>query len=321
MKIYIINFTKELVDNTNDHGIHNVMNGSWLNPIFFALSRHPKIEVVFEPEKADIIAQFDRKGWFKIEGVEPPKQFPIEELMSKYGDSKKYLFYIWDHYSWYLRGYNEAGMHTGYLELDVPRLNRTLEKCDWVLCPNEGTARMLSMYSKPKAKPIKILPFTRFFEPENIPDKNYVALCARPYPIDFSDSWAVKALKELEIPYIYNHENIDFFVKKENFKQLLTSCTFIMDTKFEASTNGMSLVEAYNLGKPVLIPNSPFAGGNEMFGERAYTYKWDSYEDLKEKIKFLWEIRPKQNIADCKEFCKRFTPDAMAWRIYEAIEK
>ena len=125
-----------------------------------------------------------------------------------------------------------------------------------------------------------ILPCTRFFEEEKCEDNNYVAIAHRAYRWDNTDHWGRLAIEELDIPYIVSHQHEKFFDDSKNFKKLLTDCSFIISTKLEASTGGMSLLEAYNCGKPVLISDSQLNGANDIFGARAYKYKYGSFDHL-----------------------------------------
>ena len=203
------------------------------------------------------------------------------------------------------------------------RLISVLQKCDCVFVPNEGTKQSLKAMTRTDNIKV-ILPFARLYDTpeEDILDKGYVAIAARKYTIDSTEKWLPWALSELNIPHIsvQRPSHAKYLADPKNYTDFLNHCSFVVSAKLEASTGGMSLVEAYNNGKPVLIPNSSLHGGNDIFGDRAYKYDYGSYDSLKSSLQYLWEKRPKQNLKECREFCKNFTVDALSERIYEAMK-
>ena len=324
-KIYICEFEKDLVDNSYQSGVKNI-NNKWLSALWFALKND--YEVTFSLEEADVVAQFCHSEYTRARRCYNPKclgcdkpharePFLMEAIQSIYGDSKEYLFYIWDFYTWSL-GWNSAGVKHEGGSFDWARLYPVLKKCKHVLCPNFGTQQNLYRFDI-DAK--IVLPFTRFWDEHKIEDNNYVAVACRPYAIDPTDEWLIEALKSVGIPYVATYENEKDFDDPYNFQKLITNCSFIASAKFEASTGGMSLVEAYNCGKPVLISNSMMNGANDIFGDRAFKFQYGDFKNLQACLLHLWNNRPKLELEDCRNFCKNFTADAMAERIIEVIEE
>tara|TARA_Y100000592_G_scaffold28506_1_gene45309 strand:+ start:8014 stop:8997 length:984 start_codon:yes stop_codon:yes gene_type:complete len=327
MKIYIIDafFYKNSNPNDKQYCIQN-SGYQWISGLFDSFEKF--FEVTSNPSEADIIIQLCHEEYAKhmycpdpncsggCGNPKVPTFFKMEYFMKVYGSTKKYAFYIWDLYSWAFRS-NSLG-HANGGSWFWERLKQVCKNCDYVFVPNYGTKVSVDQYCNIKSKVLK--PFTRFFEEKNIQDNNYVAIAQRRYVLDHTEKWLVSALKELNIPYIASYDHETFFKDSNNFKKLLTDCSFIVSAKFEVSTGGISLLEAYNCGKPVLISDSKFNGANDIFGDRAFKFKYYSYEHLKECLNYLWKTRPKLDMEECKNFCKQFTSDAMVKRIYEVVK-
>ena len=321
MKIYVIGFKDFHLDEDKETGV--LFDRNWINPVSFGLKSYGVL--VESPEEADVIIQLDMDDFARSKSgcscgycSVPLSNVDLAVLQDRYGSSKKYASYVWDCYTWASR-FNSAGVKCGgSFDLDLAR--EVFRNCDHIFVPNEGTQN--TVLSSLGIDSEVLSPFTRFFDYPSIKDCNYVCIAHRPYILDPTCDWGRRACRELEIPYIWNKENkgySDFFKNKDNFERLLGECSFIVSTKFEASTGGMSLLEAHNLGKPVLTSNSRFNGATDIFGERAQYFEYNSYSDLKENLLLLWTERPKLDIVDCQEFCKNFTGDKMAQRIIEAV--
>lgn len=324
-KIYFVGIDFEEIKNQkdkNDHCVRNIKN-EWVIPLPVALCEY--FAITDSPEDADIFIQLQMfeyayQNWTKTGTTTFSGEFPMESLMKKYGRSKKYVFYVWDWYTWNDR-YTSKGTLTPNGSFDRERLSTVLRYCDFVFVPNEGTRQCLINYKVKHAE--VLLPFTRLFEPEEneVSDMGYIAIVQRRYANDPTGDWIMDAADDLGITYVASYQNYEYFKNPEKFRKLITNCTFLASSYFEASTGGMALIEGYNCGKPVLISDSKFLGANDLFGNKAFKYKYWSYEDLLKQVKYLWENRPKLEINDCKEFCKQFKPEAMAKRIYERLNE
>lgn len=146
-------------------------------------------------------------------------------------------------------------------------------------------------------------------------DERFVLNAQRANP-DERLGWFERACGELGIPY----KSTEHKCSQQEFRKILASCTFQVSHYYEMSTGGLSILEGYYLGKPVLLSDSPWQGGGEYMGNRAEYFKHDDFEDLKRKIKDMWES-PRSLPADHKEWVKtNFSEERMAQNIHERLQ-
>lgn len=213
--------------------------------------------------------------------------------------------YNWDMYGWifdYPRGYD----WDGYGQL----LSESIE----VWAPSHCTnVRMKEFFNLNHGVVIKT--FTIFFEPRKIEDKRFVFNPLMPIP-DKNAGWFAKACIELGIRFLDRQTTFP----REQYENAVAYCSFLVCPWYEASTGGLSLLEGYNLGKPVLISDSPYMGAKDYFGDRAIYFKCNDYNDFKLQIKNLWENTPKLDIQECKEFCSQYNAGNMARQMVERLK-
>lgn len=124
-----------------------------------------------------------------------------------------------------------------------------------------------------------------------------------------------RACDELGLPY----HSTDHQLNQDDFKKEVANCRFICIPFHENSTGGLSLIEGYYLGKPALVSNSPWQSGVEYIGDRATYFQWDDFEDLKNKLKDMYENTPKV-APDHKEWVKEnYSREVMGRKIHERL--
>jgi len=174
-----------------------------------------------------------------------------------------------------------------------------LNKCVELWCPsNEVILRMKEEgVEVEKCKIIKL--WARFFEYNGeVKDERFIFNPLRPYPSDKNFGWLKRACSELQIPlYESNHK-----LSEENFQKVIAECSFMCCEYHEASTGGLTLLEGYRLGKPVIVSDSKYMGAQDYFGDKAIYFNDSSYEDFKNTIKDTWENTPKLNRDECVKF-------------------
>jgi hypothetical protein len=209
--------------------------------------------------------------------------------------------YVWDCYEWiwdHGRGYDWAG----YGEL--------CKVSDRVFVPSEGQRqRLFQHWNIPLEKSESIPAYAQYFDYE-ISDEDYVCDPLRSIP-DRHAGWVEKACNELGIPYNHGGRGKGGKQKSwDDYKKFIANSSFIICPWYEASTGGMSLMEGYNIGKEILICDSPYMGAKDYFGDRAHYFQ-PNYDSLKEQIKYMWATRPTgPSIEDKKEFCKGFSVES-----------
>jgi hypothetical protein len=146
---------------------------------------------------------------------------------------------------------------------------------------------------------------------DNVEDKSCILNPLRDIP-DRQRGWFEQICTELNLPNISSNINLS----AEEYKKVLSECSFVVCPWYEASTGGQGLIEGYCLGKPVVVCNSPYMGAQDYFGKLAIYYE-PTYESMKEVIKNTWCDTPILDRKECEEFCvANYSPEAMAYEVY-----
>lgn len=117
---------------------------------------------------------------------------------------------------------------------------------------------------------------------DHVHDGGYALCTLREIP-DPRWGWFERACDELAIKYYSsNHERT-----YTDYQDLVAGCRLLCSPLYELSTGGLTLLEGYRLGKPVLLSNSPYHGGADYMGERAWYFQHDDFEQFKQE---LWRM-------------------------------
>ena len=139
-----------------------------------------------------------------------------------------------------------------------------------------------------------------------VTDEGFILDPVRYYPEENRD-WAERAAQELGIPIVHSEHQFSL----EEFRKLVSSCTFMTCCYREASTGGLTLGEGLYLGKPSLVSDSPYMGAKDYLGEFGTYFKHDDFEDLKEKMKEMWGQRKKLST----DLSRRYIKDNLTYAI------
>lgn len=196
----------------------------------------------------------------------------------------KLITYNWDVYGWVWDSPRDG-------EYDYLKYGELLGKSIEVWNPSERTKLRMEQWGREKwGKSMEHGEVIKSYIPYyDVPTKDgrYALNALRSLP-DKNDGLFEKACTELEIPF----KSPQHGMSEAEFQKTVAECTFICVPFYENSTGGLSLLEAYYLGKPALISDSPWQSAIEYVREATY-FKWDDYEDFKLKLKKMWEDTPK----------------------------
>lgn len=211
---------------------------------------------------------------------------------------KPLIVYCWDYYIWSHKQINLSGDWNLYADM--------LRLASVIFVPSHAQQLRLK----------ELLGLDSFvvksgYPTYNLPvsDKGFILDPLRYYP-DEQSKWAVQAAKILNIPIIHSEHQYSL----EDFRELVASCTFMTSTTMEASTGGLTLMEGLNLGKVSLVSDSPYMGARDYLGKTATYFKHDSFEDLLDKMEFMWKNR-----SNYYGVISQTSYDLMAKQIYEKI--
>ena len=218
------------------------------------------------------------------------------------------ICYNWDLYDWVKKEPREN-------EFDYKKYGKLLKKSKEIWCPSKCTVKKTKEWYGLDS--IVIKSFSRFYD-SDILSERYILNPLRPIP-DRNYGWVEKVCKELDIPLL-NRENK--YYRWEEYKNLVAECLFIVSPYYEASTGGLTLIEGTYLGKPCLVSDSPYNGVRDYLGDRAYYFDHNDYEDLKTKIKEMWDNTPKLDLKDCQKWVKdNYGVKGMAEKIHQRLLK
>lgn len=154
------------------------------------------------------------------------------------------------------------------------------------------------------------------WECDDVSDHGYALCTLREVPDDY---WGLfeRCCEELGIPYKMTARDIP----RAEYERDVAHCRFIVSHLREMSTGGLSLLEAYHHGKPVLMCNSPYHGGRDYFRERATYFQHDDADDFKAKLLQMINHPPKLDRAECRRWVsENFHDSVMVNQIINRIE-
>jgi len=149
---------------------------------------------------------------------------------------------------------------------------------------------------------------------------DYVVDVMRRYP-DPNLELSKEGCTALGIPLIRTRNEVPW----EDFKTNIAEARLLISAHYEASTGGLTLLEGYWHGKPVMLPNSPRHGGVDYFGNRATYFQWDNPLLFRNALLSMYNDPPKINIDEARSWIQaEYSEYAMAsrmakrfWELYD----
>jgi len=151
---------------------------------------------------------------------------------------------------------------------------------------------------------------------EKIRDDRFVFQPMRRYEHDKTDGWLKRACEELNIPLLESNHKLS----EADFKEKIATCSFMVMPYYECSTGGLSVIEAVKFGKVTLMNDSEYQGGSDYLGDKARYFQAESYEDMKAKIKEMWEDTPTIDLDEASEFMEKYTVEKMVAAMKERLD-
>lgn len=229
----------------------------------------------------EICDLIDDRGFTIVGSISQAHRIPKNQ------DPKKLILYNWDVYPW-----------MNYAEGPWQRWGELMKSCRDIWHSSLVCAkRTKEIYGIDRGVVIKtFVPVTNFDGPTG--DNRYVLMPMRHYANDQQFGWAQKACHELGIDLIHPNHDID----KKAYEKIMRYATMILSHYYEASTGGLGMIEGRYCGKPVLASASPYNGAKEYMGEEAIYFH--DYEDMKGKIKFMFEAQKNTTEQENKQWVK-----------------
>lgn len=186
--------------------------------------------------------------------------------------------YNWDIYAWVWEpgheGTKQAYHPVRGKEYDYIRYGELLRRAREIWVPSECTGRRTTQWYGLNNW-YTILSACPWWDHPNVRDDGYALMCLREIP---DPAWGMfeRTCERLGIPYKCTRHEVSY----SEYQDAVAGCRFICAPLYELSTGGLSLMEAYRLGKPVLISDNEWNGGYDYFKDRARYFKHDDVKDF-----------------------------------------
>lgn len=216
-------------------------------------------------------------------------------------------------YHWDL--YKSIVEHPRPGEYDYLRWGSLLDKANEVWVPSDCTGRRANEWWN-TTNWHTIRSAVQTWEAPDTEDYGFALCCLREIP-DPHFGLFEQACDDLEMPCRMTRHAMG----REEYEHTVAHCSFIVAPLYELSTGGLSLLEAYYLGKPALISDSEWNGAVDYLGDRAAYFESGNLEDLKISLQLMWAARHEPVADDHKEYVTETFSDArMVEQMIDRIE-
>jgi len=188
--------------------------------------------------------------------------------------------YHWDCYSWVWTR-PRAG------EYDYHRYGRLLQQAREVWVPSLCTGLQANQWWGITNWHRILCSVPWVWDCSGISDEGYILCPLRRLPDNWVDEFS-EACQELGLPFVMTSHSRSF----QAYQDLVARCRFLVSHYEEASTGGLTLLEAYRLGKPCLINGSDLNGAKDYFGDRAEYFICGDRKNFRHKLKYLYHHPP-----------------------------
>lgn len=174
------------------------------------------------------------------------------------------VYYNWDLYPHVVNNHHEMGW-SEYL--------KDLRRCDIVVVPNEGT-RLRTQQLVDRESIIVHAPVRTWDVPPkpkgtHMAPRSYVLDVMRDYSWDVGYVLPQHACQKIGMPLVRTKTRTDW----DTFRWLVANARCLISAVCEASTGGLTLLEGYHHGVPVVVSGSSLNGAGEYFGPRAHYFE------------------------------------------------
>lgn len=202
-----------------------------------------------------------------------------ESMLERFPETPLFVYH-WDCYEWVWKNPRPG-------EYDYRRYGELLKKAKEVWVPSYCTGeRAIQWWPELNGKMARILSSVPYFD-AGTKDGEYLLCTLREIPDPFWGEFE-RTCEELRIPYrMTNHE-----ASRQEYEEAVANCRGIVSPLWELSTGGLSCLEAYYLGKPVLLSNSRWHGGKDYFSDRALYFDHHDRQDFMRKLLIMYTAPP-----------------------------
>jgi hypothetical protein len=216
------------------------------------------------------------------------------------------VHYNWDLYPWQIEGEAIECINNHQWKPYV----QDLKTCAAIVVPSRCTAVRTKQFTG-RDDAVVVRSSVHLWDPpqDSLPhDGGYVLDVMRKYP-DVNRHAVKYACLELGLPFKETGASLPW----DEFRNTVLGARVLCSGYHEASTGGLTLLEGYAMGKPVLLSDSPYLGAKDYFGDRAHYFKWDDRESLKEQLGKLYHNTPRPKVDEHRRWVvENFSDDKYA---------
>lgn len=216
--------------------------------------------------------------------------------LRKYPSARLYC-YNWDVYEWVWTNPRKEETPGTPAFLDYRRYGELLSMADEVWVPSNCTGRRTKQWYPTVVRWHRILSACPWWDHDQVRDGGYALCCLREIP---DPHWGLleAACRKVGVPLRMTQHKLG----QRQYRDAVAWCRFICAPLYELSTGGLSLMEAYYLGKPVLISDSEWNGGADYFGRRATYFQAGNEDKLAEAVEYMFSKHAPPVPADHREW-------------------
>ena len=219
-----------------------------------------------------------------------------------------FFAYNWDCYEWVWKNPRPG-------EYDYNRYGELLKRAKEIWVPSDCTGKRTTQWWE-LTNWETVCCSVPYWDHPNVRDSGYALCCLREIPDPYWGRFE-KACTELGIPYRMTAHGLRY----EQYQDSVAHCRFICSPLYELSTGGLSTLEAFYLGKPVILSNSPWHGGRDYFREKATYFNHESEEDFRRVLQAVYDNPESYVPRDHKEFItENFSDEVTCRNILKRIE-
>ena len=221
--------------------------------------------------------------------------------------------YNWDLYPWQVEGKAKECLEP---ENWGPYVEE-LKTCRDIWVPSQCVVERTRQFTGREAVVIKTA--VHLWTPEEVWNGGYVVDVIRQYP-DPNCKAIADACDALGIQCVETGGDLPL----PEFRKLIAGAGLLASGYYEASTGGLTLLEGYALGKPVLLADSPYNGSVDYFEDRAQYFTWDSTEGLMSAIIKALDDKslPPTSVDYCRQWVEyEYSNAAMARRMVARLKE
>jgi hypothetical protein len=225
-----------------------------------------------------------------LENLKSGHDVVIANGVGVWRETKKFLknsnnpplfIYEWDCYPWTYPNKLEyiQNKYLRYPTFPKKKYKKVLVRAQEIFCPSTSVIKRIDQMFGLSNKCVVVRPFFEPIKGGESADGGYIFHPVRKYK-DPQLGWLEKFSEIHNIPVIRPEHRLS----KEEYEETVLNASLVVTEYTEASTGGLTLLEAFARGKKILFCDSEYMGANDYFPKKIEKFREGSFEDFSNKI-------------------------------------